>query len=91
MSNVPLMNLLMHPLASADQETNTPPVLALRGILLVLGLLLPWAAGRLLQEIHSSGMSPAIRAIASSFVVATTALALGVVIWRLYPILAATY
>ncbi|MEU8611850.1 hypothetical protein AB0C29_28075 [Actinoplanes sp. NPDC048791] len=83
MTNLPLLSLLTQPLASTDHEPAAQAVLALRGVLLVLGMSLCLAAVHLVQHILASRMP--LRRLAASFVVATTVVALSTVAWRIYP------
>jgi multisubunit Na+/H+ antiporter MnhF subunit len=88
MTNVPLLSLMTHPLASTDNETTAQTVLAFRGVLLILGMSLCLAAVRLVKHILSR-RTP-VRLLAASCVVLTTVAALAVVAWRFYPIVAST-
>jgi hypothetical protein len=83
MTNLPLLSLLTQPLAGTNNEPAAQAVLALRGVLLVLGVSLCLAAVNLVQHILASRMP--LRRLAASFVVATTVVALSTVAWRIYP------
>jgi hypothetical protein len=83
MTNLPLLSLMTQPLANTDSETTAQAVLALRGVLLILGMSLSLAAVRLVQHILSSRKP--LRRLAASLVVATTVAALSAIAWRIYP------